>query len=85
MTRKTYTLKIPRFQPFKNIRVVNGVEEKQCTKCFLWKVISYENWCKDSQRESGYKSQCRQCGYDYYKNRKLNESKSTNGLSYGLI
>lgn len=70
--RKKYTLKVPRFQPMKNIVLgPDGILRKECTKCKVPKTLTYENWCIDSQRESGFKSQCRQCGYDYHKNRKL--------------
>lgn len=72
MTRK-YTLKEPRFDPFKNIYI--GVDSiiKVCTNIDCResrKPLNYDNWAKNSHREYGHKSQCRQCGYDYHAKRK---------------
>lgn len=64
MVRK-YVLKVPRFDPLKNIRInANGIKEKFCTKCKEWKIICYENWAIDSTRGDGrshYRSWCRCC------------------------
>ncbi len=68
--RKQFNLKVPRFDPFKNVFIGIDSITKICTKCGKDKPLSYETYCKDSQREYGFKSQCRQCGKDYYKNYK---------------
>jgi hypothetical protein len=61
---RQYNLKVPRFDPMKNIRTNSeGVLEKFCTKCKMWIEINYENWQIDSTRQPGtnYKSWCRCC------------------------
>lgn len=78
MSRK-YVLKIPRFQPYKNIYVGVDFLVKICTKCGQHKQLNYENYCKDSQREYGFQSQCRECKRipsKEYNRRKRNESRS---------
>lgn len=58
---RSYNLKEPRFDPYKNIYIsVDGIV-KICSKCGDHKILNYENYSKDSQKEYGYCSQCREC------------------------
>ena len=65
MGRRTYNLKVPRFDPYKNIYVDVDCIKKICTKTGERIPLNYENWAKDTKREYGYKSQSRKAMREY--------------------
>lgn len=60
MSRK-YTMKEPRFDPYKHIYIGINYIVKICTKCGEHKQLMYETYSKDTQREYGFSSHCRDC------------------------
>jgi len=64
MSRK-YELKVPRFQPYKNIYIGLYHIIKICSKCGGRKKLTPENYDKDYKREYGYHSQCKACQSKY--------------------
>lgn len=56
-----YTKKHPKF--FENIREVNGIKEKRCTKCGEWKPATTEDfYMRNKQKpEKGFNSECKEC------------------------
>ena len=58
---KKYTKKSPKF--FENIREVNGVKERRCSKCKEWfpETTEYYYMHNKSKPERGYQSECKKC------------------------
>ena len=81
MTTRKYTLKVPRFDPLKNVFVGFDVLEKYCTKCKSYKSIQ-ESFNRDPKRELGYYSHCRECQNNYgFKRRQKILSEKFDGVS----
>jgi len=70
MRRKHYTLKEPRFQPYKDIYIDVGCMKKICSKCGGRYPLNDENFSRDYQREYGYMSQCKTCQKEYQRSRR---------------